>query len=215
MNNLWVFGDSASAPFYDNSTEWRRKYVEWKGYIPKHYTQLLSEYLNLELKVFAIDGASNHNIFEMFCQHVKSINKDDIVIFNWTEGSRFRLVSDTQEWHSIGVWYIDNPKSFDRFSNISIDTVEQILINRSDNLKTIYDEVHHWIHFINHHLSNNKVIHWTPRKQDDFNILQIYGCETILDETKNEVSDLHLSEKSNVEVFEFLKNEIKNIKNII
>ena len=44
MKTLWVFGDSFSNPFViEGSDTWKTKYIEYKGYVPKIFGDIVSE----------------------------------------------------------------------------------------------------------------------------------------------------------------------------
>ena len=45
MNKLWVFGDSFSEPFSKvKQVPWKIEYIQWKGYMPKCYGEIISIY---------------------------------------------------------------------------------------------------------------------------------------------------------------------------
>ena len=70
MKTLWTFGDSLTSPFNppDNDlNHWKHKYVKWKGYVPKVYSELITENLNINLMNLGCEGIDNSQIFENFC----------------------------------------------------------------------------------------------------------------------------------------------------
>lgn len=218
MNKLWVFGDSFSQEF-DKQTDLysRNGYLKFKGYTPKNYSNLLSEHLNYELLNHASEGLSNYQIFENFCRVVQQINGNDVVIFGWSEITRYRLVVDTTHFHTVGTWYIGREDlPIDGFG-VSRKSLEEHLFNRLDNLKCYYDEVHQWINLINHtlKLKNVKVIHWSPQEQVGFNVPQYHDMETIKMETDGLIDDSHYSEQGHHQLYTILKDELKKIKNFI
>ena len=79
-------------------------------------------------------------------------------------------------------------------TDLSRSTIEEIFVNR-DNL-VYYQEVNNWIHFINHTMKNNKIIHWTPFDDNvNLNVNKLLKLETIKMETKV-VEDNHYGENA-------------------
>lgn len=216
MKNLWVFGDSFSAGLglekYTKS-EWRKEYINWKGYVPPSYYELLADYFNLKLMNNSGDGQSNYHIFQSVCEASPYIKTDDFVIIQWSELCRFRLVSKNC-WEGVGSWHLDNAK--DKFENISQTTINEILINRLDNPSHYIGEVHSWITLINKVLINSKVVYWTPFYEPNmYKVLGMSHLSTILMETNGIVRDAHFGEIGHTEVFNELKVEFENYKKII
>ena len=69
MATLWTFGDSMTAGYTEGSG-WADKYIEWKGYKPKIYPEIISDKLGMELKNLAKGGYDNYSIFETLCANV-------------------------------------------------------------------------------------------------------------------------------------------------
>ena len=86
-NTLHTFGDSY--------TEGQRG-----GNLPKSWSEILGEKLNMEVKNYGIGGNSNPQIFDDVCNKSHEFNKGDIVIINWTYKDRFRWAST--EFHENG-----------------------------------------------------------------------------------------------------------------
>lgn len=217
MNKLWIFGDSFSTGFdlsISPKLSWRREYLNWKGYTPPTYYELLSEHFKLEVVNKSADGNSNYQIFQNFCDASPYILSNDLVIINWSEVTRIRLVNDNQSWHTIGSWYID--KKVDGFDNLSISTINEILFNRIDNIYHCVEEVHSWITLINRYLINCKVIHWTPFEQPLLHkVLNLYHIPTIKHETHQLINDSHFGEIGHLGIFNILKEKFDNYKKII
>jgi len=94
MDTLWAFGDSFTESYVapkGASKHWRTDYINWKGYETKVYPEFVAEKLNLNLVNKSVGGCDNSYIFEEFCKVAPQIQKDDIVIFGWTDVHRFRL----------------------------------------------------------------------------------------------------------------------------
>ena len=49
---LWTFGDSFTESLSDNKADWVQKYIEWKGYIPKVYGEVIAERMEIKLVKF-------------------------------------------------------------------------------------------------------------------------------------------------------------------
>lgn len=219
MKNLWVFGDSYSVGLdlkkYPDSL-WRKKYIEWKGYIPKNYVDYLSADFDLEVHNYSGDGKSNYEIFVNFCDVVSSIKQEDFVIFNWTDVGRYRLVNDNDSWQTISTWNVLYEKEVTDITSVSFDSMLEIYINRVNNLSHMCGEVHSWITLINQHLINCKVLHWTPFNEPDlYKVLNMSNITTINDETNKIVNDSHYGEIGNKELYIEIKKYFENYKTLI
>ncbi len=66
MGRIWTFGDSYTAPYapYPNSNDWRNKYCDWKGYVPKVYGDVISETLGMPLNNLGRGGTDNRCILD-------------------------------------------------------------------------------------------------------------------------------------------------------
>ena len=217
MAILWTFGDSFTIGFNPSVSDmiWREYYSKFKGYIPKDYTQLLSDYLGYELCNLADDGSSNIMMFERFCENVKNIKQDDIIIFGWSELTRFRLVNKNGGWHTMGTWCFDHAEILDDIEYVSPNTVNEILLHRINYIEHMSNEVNNWINLINYTLKNNMVLHWTPFNQPKLDIENLYKFDTIKNETNGLINDNHFSELGHLQLFYHFKNKINNTPIII
>ena len=141
---LYIFGDSFSAGFSFESN-WTNPYVNWKGYTPKGFGEIISQKLNLELINLSENASDNYSILQKFCDNEKNIKKNDLVIIGWSSPLRFRLVS--KDWITI-------LPNHDKFSTKEIDktkisesTLIEILLNRDDI--RYCNEVNSWIKLLN------------------------------------------------------------------
>jgi len=163
---IWVFGDSFSQSFSEHFTtqnKWALDYKDYKkNYIPKTYGEIIAENLNLDFFGRAFGGASNYHIFNVFVNEMNNINKNDIVIFNWTEITRFPLASNTNELVSMTPFSGHNSPN----DLITQQTIQEIGVNRGDN-STYWQIIMNYIKIINKILQYNKVYHWTWVKHEE------------------------------------------------
>jgi len=206
MGTLWTFGDSLTAPF-DKKYEWSRNYLQWKGYDPKVYPNLISEKLNLQLNNLAIPGSDNYSIFQTFCNISHKIKKDDVVIFGWSSPIRFRLATKYNTWKTFIPNYSENQADIE---GVSPESINEILLNR-ENLN-FSEEVNSWIKLIETFLGDIKNVQWTTFDHR-LNAHMIRNLQTIRVETNGEVDDGHFSEKGHVELSEILMTHLTMKKN--
>lgn len=206
MSTLWTFGDSFTES-YNEKYIWAKDYIQWKGYTPKVYSEILSEELNTNLMNLAVGGSDNYTILHSFINVIEQIQLDDILIFGWSSVVRFRLADDLKNWKPLLPNYNNNLKFL---KDISKETIDEILVNRTSSL--YINEVNNYIKLINHTLKNNLVIHWTPFKEN-LNALNINDIQTIRKETNGEINDGHYSENGHIELSNVLKNTYHRKKN--
>lgn len=205
--NLYIFGDSFSAGFSFESN-WTNNYINWKGYTPKGFGEIVSQKLNLELINLAENASDNYSILQKFCDNVNNIQKNDLVIIGWSSPLRFRLVSN--DWITI-------LPNYDKFSTKEIDktkisesTLIEILLNRDD--VRYCNEVNSWIKLLN--TLDKNIIHWTPFDQR-LNCMFLNKFETIFTETNGELNDWHFSEKGHQQSADLFINKFKNKNKIL
>jgi hypothetical protein len=198
---LYIFGDSFSAGFSFESN-WTNNYVNWKGYTPKGFDEIISQKLNLELINLADNASDNYSILQKFCDNVKNVKKNDLVIIGWSSPLRFRLVSN--DWITI-------LPNYDKFSTKEIDktkisesTLIEILLNRDDI--RYCNEVNSWIKLLNN-LDKN-IIHWTPFDQR-LDCMFLSKFETIVTETNGELNDWHFSENGHLQLSDLFISKFK------
>ena len=212
MARLWTFGDSFTESFLPKDDckviHWRHHYIDWKGYVPKVYGEFLSERLGMKLMNFGMGSWDNYSIFESFCRNVNDIEKDDLVIFGWSDPVRFRLTDGGGNWHPFTPNYQYKTIPAEHMDN---DSIDKLLANRAH--PQYAEEVNNWIKAINKLLNYTTVIHWTSFKCP-INVTYIYpGLETIHSETNGEVSDFHFSENGQEELSNILEIKYNKIKN--
>ncbi len=200
MKTLWTFGDSLTASF-DESYIWSKRYIDWKGYKPDVYGDIVSKTLGFHLNNLGVGSSDNYSILQSFCNVSNKIKEGDLLIFGWSSPIRFRMVTNKKKWCSVLPSMDVN--NFNNLENVSSNTLTEILLNR-DNLPYI-EEINSWIKMINHTIKNVDVIHWCAF---DNRLTSIYvdNVETIKKETDNEIDDVHFREKGQQKLSEILLN---------
>ena len=202
MNTVWTFGDSLTDGFRSDNT-WAKKYVEWKGYIPLTYGEIISKKLNYELINLGKGGSDNNTIFESFIKNIDNIKDGDIVIIGWSDIGRFRLATKNNTWNSFVPSHENN---YTDMENISNQTIMELCVNR---LSDVYiSEINIWINFIKKTIKNFKVINWSTFSQGKINGIFVKEIEQITNETNGIIKDAHFSEKGQKQLSEILLNEI-------
>lgn len=203
MSVLWTFGDSFTEA-YNPKYEWSRKYIEWKGYAPKVYGEVISDRLGYELNNKGLGGSSNQTILETVCNCVDNIKPDDLVIVGWSSPIRFRIVDEWGEWQHMIPHMSFN---FEKIANVKLESIVDILENRY-HIK-YSNEVESWIKLINKSLPDCKVVHWKYHT-DNLNVNLITDKENINRETKGLINDGHFGEYGQLELAEELIKIITN-----
>jgi len=198
MRTLWTFGDSFTESF-NPKYEWPQKYIQWKGYIPKVYGEVIADELELELVNLGEGGSDNYSIFQAVCNSVHPINSNDIIIIGWSDTIRFRLAANRKSWKPI----LSNSDA--NLKDISHTTISEILVNRDNELYK--DEVRSWMKLLDYTFPNNLLIHWSWREF----IPNYFGdISTIFDETNGLINDNHFGEEGHKELAKKLIDMITN-----
>ena len=219
MSKLWVFGDSFSAtndrPVLES---WRLDYVKWKGYVPKVFSDFLSDKLGISARNMGVSGADNYTIIDTIIDSLSKINSDDIIIIGWSTTIRFRVASKSNNFLTIRPNDLDNNISTindsSDLTDIAVNCLNEIIVNRSD--KIYIDEINRYIKLINFMYANNVIIHWSPFKQE---IEGMYvtpiepKIERITEETNGLLYDQHFSEHGHEQISEYFYKLIKNYDN--
>jgi hypothetical protein len=216
MKKLWVFGCSIS-DLYDSETSkyyWSSEYLEWKGYTPKHHTQIIADELGYELMNCAVSATCNAQILQDFCDKVNDIGKDDYVIIQWTEPNRVRFVDDDEIWTTFAFHSKWAKFKLKKFSHMTFETIQQVLINRLS--KEYRKEINSWENLIRLTIPTDKLLIWYPFDKIIGNGKVVKSIETIKVETNNLIDDLHFSESGQTHIASILVDMILNTKkNII
>jgi hypothetical protein len=203
-STIWAFGDSFTdsyKPPENGHRHWRHDYIDWKGYAPKNYVEILAEELGLPLINKAGGGTDNNFIFEEFCKVCDYINPDDIVIFGWTTLERLRLVRKDNRWGYFNPglifnddWFADMEVELEDFDFVSKETIRELMFNKKNNLNSL--ELMNWVKLINLSLKNMRVFHWCwDSNLQIHNIYRTPNYKTIKMETNGELQDNHWCEE--------------------
>jgi hypothetical protein len=215
MGKLWIFGDSFSASNSRNTLEkWRIDYAKWKGRTTKVWPEFLNDTLKLKMFNLSISGTDNYTIFDTIIDNIDKIEKDDIVIIGWSSTLRFRFADKSESFNSIRPstnFKKSTLNSSYEYRNISLDTINEILVNRDNPL---YEhELNRYIRFINLYLKDIKTLHWCPFQSQHphlkiTRIDEIEKIEKINEDTNNEVKDYHYSENGHRELSKIIYNKL-------
>jgi hypothetical protein len=219
MSKLWVFGDSFSAtndrPVLES---WRLDYVKWKGYVPKVFSDFLSDKLGISARNMGVSGADNYTIIDTIIDCLNKINSDDIILIGWSSTIRFRTASKNNTFLTVRPNHLDNNKSTinksSDLTDICVDCLNEVIVNRSSQI--YIDEINRYIKLINHMYPDNVIIHWSPFKQEKegmFVTLIEPKIEKIFEETNGDLSDIHYSEFGHEQISEYFYGLIKNYDN--
>ncbi len=195
---IWAFGDSFTqslAPV-PGLSDWRAKYFEYKEYVPKVFTDFLSEDFRYTCINRGHGGADNYSIIEIIVKNIDEIKDGDIIIIGWSNVDRVRLANKFGKFTTIHSNWDDNQKKIScDLMGISINTMEEILVNRHGN-SCYVSELNSLIKLINRTFKNNLVIHWSPFSGffPGMDVITIPKIQTIKEETENKVQDSHYSE---------------------
>jgi hypothetical protein len=232
MGTLFTFGCSYTQNYKDNKIKSYDEYYKFKGNsFPPVWGEILSDKLNFNLKNYGVGGGGNDVIFRNFCNHINEIEKDDIVIIQWSYVHRYQWVNYKRDsWENFGAGWLG-------ISNcISENTHEEISYNRTHSLYV--DQVYEWMKMIDRisNLVGFKVYYWSgcarllypldneekqnrkyllgnltiPQYETIFYEVFKLGGKTIKVETNNLIDDLHFGESAHKIMGELFYNHITN-----
>lgn len=208
---LWTFGDSFTEDYKEHH-EWSKNYIDFKGYTPKSYSQLLSEMLDCEIENHGKGGYDNYSIFESICENSENFFPGDTIIINWSDPVRFRLAGADNQWGR----FVPNTINFDSVptENISRRTFEEIIVNRSHYLYE--EELNKWISLLNVFARERfTLLHWTPFDLPNLEAYKFSVKETIYKETNGKVNDHHYNEKGQILLAGYLIGLLTNPKKLL
>jgi hypothetical protein len=196
MNTLWIFGDSFSAPFSnDHSIAWGKSYIDFKGYEPHVFGDIIAKDLNLKLENHARGGADNYYIFESICKCSDMISPNDLIIVGWTSPIRFRIITE------LGIWKTILPMGDSEYSKLIVD--------RDNSLNPLL-EIKNWMKLL-FKLYGNQILFWSPAIKNDIDIYSpkdLGIIEHISEETNGLLSDSHYSEKGHQTLSKILLSKL-------
>ena len=172
MNNLWIFGDSFSAPFNDMARwSWFREYLSFLNQNKfDTWQEIVARDLNLNLKELGETSISNSEIFERFATNCGRIQEEDTVIINWTNQERFRIPEEkVNKFINIIPGFIRNIEYTETY--FSVEEIEKIGVSRMHNIYQV--ELNNWANLINEFCKSKNVrtIFWglpNPQEYYDF-----------------------------------------------
>jgi hypothetical protein len=125
------------------------------GSIPRNYSEIIAESLDIDLENHGVGGCSNQTIFDNFLRCVSQIKPNDFVIFQWTDPGRFRISTEANFFRDITGTLLHPPQNDD----VSSQSTSEIAINRS-TYSVYWTEIENYVKIIKMILKNN-VYHWT------------------------------------------------------
>jgi hypothetical protein len=205
VNNIWFFGAS-NTTYWDTTHQWTKDYIKFCGYTPKHFTEILSGKLNLNLINKGIGATDNYTIFETILSNIDNIKEGDKIVVDWVSILRFRVVANDK------FKTIISTDGLDEIAFLSKNTMNEILINRDSILYV--NEVIHWSNVLKKIFKNN-IIFWSIFKEFKNNSDIIYmnsGVSkfSIINETNGCIKDLHLGEAGHIELSNHLYSKFSN-----
>lgn len=192
---LWIFGDSYSTRYNDKSViSWSHRYINWKGYAPKTFGDIIGEELDLNVNNLAHGGWDNDTIFETILKHAPNIRSGDYIIIGWSAIERFRLADKIGNFKTFIPNYVSKER-IKSLEHISVSTIEEVFVNRNNRRYRL--ELYDRVEFLNWVFKDMKVINWTPFNYNDIKLFTFDNPYTIELETNGDVKDLHYSEEGN------------------
>jgi hypothetical protein len=217
MKKIWYFGDSNTED-YNSNYLWANKYMEWKGYKPKHWTELFAERIDLPYLNLGLGGCDNYTIFKTISDNIEMIGDNDIVIIGWTIPIRGRIANlDSNKWFTIV------PQSNPNLKCITNDAIQQLILLRDSPLYV--EEVLDWQKIIKRALRTNRLIFWSyfPEFTNSGIMDSKYWmgkteCLSINDETKGLIMDGHFCETGNQVIsdsmYDYINQNVNQLKKI-
>ena len=131
-NTLWTFGDSYTEGF----GYWAKKYIEWKGYKPLNFSDILSRDLSFIRKNMGEGGSDNYGIFETLCKNIGEIKENDFVIIGWSTWER-------EEWFFQNQYYNVNASGHDKLPEELQELYKEWVITQTQEVLTLKSNFWH------------------------------------------------------------------------
>jgi len=157
------------------------------------YFDYISEDLNQPVVNYSKGGMCNEYIFHQFMKYYHKINPGDIVIFGWSNISRYLMPHPTENRWITNIFQTNSFSSELTDGDIVAMRAHPLFVKKQMDV----------IRFIDTLLPNNKTIHWTWFVKNLKDIL------SITEETNGEVTDFHYGEYGHKELYERMNNELK------
>lgn len=218
MKNLWIFGDSFSAPFKGLAHwAWFQKYLAFLGKDKfSTWQEIVAKNLDLKVVELGETAISNSEIFDRFAMNCNRFAKGDFVVINWTLTERFRVPDDgTAKFLNLIPSSLAQADYEDRF--FTLEDIQKIGVSRMDKL--YQTEINHWANLINEFckLKGITIVYWgltDTQPYYDFDISmeeKVKHKLRILDhQVENE--DHHFSIYGHEYVANIITNLLKNYK---
>lgn len=238
MPTLWTFGCSFTANykmyhFTDGVESGDLKYFNFRGgNLPPVWPTVLANNLGYKLNNLGILGDSNHQIFKKFCETCSYIKSGDLVIIEWTFMERFMIAASTLEGDALLTASPHNetlPIGKEASTNMFINRAKSIWTSEIYAFESIIDELakskgfdsFYWS--ADHRIINGESEEFRNKRKYLFNecntgmmdyLKENYGAQTISDETKHLLKDIHYGEKGHAVIAEKFYNDLlsKGIK---
>jgi hypothetical protein len=245
MSKLWTFGCSFTAE-YDftsylkpgQSEENENNNIRYRnlrgGEVTDVWPTIVARELGLEKENVGYPGFSNYRIFNRFVANCHRIQKDDVVIVEWSRKERFDIVNKNMGRHH--QWVSVIPSEAHSHIQYDIKVMQQILVNRTNMIwcDEIYSfmklikelslakqfELYFWSadkHIINKEDKEFKLKFkcLVPEADTDMTkFLRIYGAKSFHEETLRELpDDEHYGEVGHKVMAEYFLRDINRYRN--
>jgi hypothetical protein len=188
---IYVFGESFSQDYSKNDeTSALKNYLHYKGYNIKLYVDLLGRYVNQPMINYSVGGMCNEYILTKFMENYHKIQPNDIVVFGWTDVTRFMYIHEDR--------WTTNIFKTDKLSNFAKDEMKVIRSHKLYEKKQL-----DIIKFIDKILPNNTTIHWT------WSTIPSEHSLTITKETNGEIIDNHYGEDGHRDLYNKIIEQLK------
>jgi hypothetical protein len=106
-----------------------------KEEFPECWAYQISEKLNMDYQNFGVGGSSNQETFLTFSFNSNKINKNDVVIINWTYFNRFLWAVEKKDYGGLNT----NGKPFGKFKRASYTVTDRDLLQMIS--KAVFNQI--------------------------------------------------------------------------
>lgn len=245
MGKLWTFGCSFTAE-YDftsylkegESEENENNFIRYRnlrgGDINEVWPTIVAKELGLEKENLGYSGFSNYRIFNRFVANCHRIQKEDVVIIEWSRKERFDIIN--KNMGRFDQWVSVIPSQAHTHIQYDLKVMQQILVNRTNMIwcEEIYSfmklvrelsiskefELYFWSadkYIINKEDKDFKLKFkcLVPESDTDLTrFLRNYGAKSIHEETLRELpDDEHYGEVGHNVMSEYFLRDINRYRN--